>query len=61
MTTFIRTALLSALVFSLGCGFATAIDAPTGSHGVNSASAAVSRQALMVKCRDPIECSKGRA
>lgn len=68
MSTYIRTALLSALVLSLNCGFATASDLRTGKHATNLATPDVARQSgsgaplsLMVKCRDPIECSKGRA
>jgi hypothetical protein len=68
MNMHIRTALLSALVLSLTCGFATASDLRTGTHAVNlaapdaaSASHSGVRLPLAVKCRDPIECSKGRA
>jgi hypothetical protein len=69
MTTTIRTALLSALVLSLTCGFATVGDLTTGTRGANSPTADVASQShggvrqpqLMVKCKDPIECSKGRA
>ncbi|WP_063572195.1 MULTISPECIES: hypothetical protein [Luteibacter] len=61
MTTYIRTALLSALVLSLTCGFATASDLRTAKPAVASQSHAGVPQALMVKCKDPIECNKGRA
>jgi hypothetical protein len=61
MTTYIRTALLSALVLSLTCGFATASDLRTAKPDVASQSHGKVGQPLAVKCKDPIECSKGRA
>jgi len=68
MTTYIRTALLSALVLSLACGFASATDVSVGARAAPPATLNVASRShggiqppLMVKCRDPIECSKGRA
>jgi hypothetical protein len=65
MTTYIRTALLSALVLSLTCGLASASDLRTAA---NPAASDVAIQAhggvqpsMVVRCKDPIECSKGRA
>jgi hypothetical protein len=64
MSTYIRTALLSALVLSFTCGFAAASDLHTGKHAATVVARQLAdgaRPSLMVKCKDPIECNKGRA